>query len=87
MNQKYLLILRVSIFCTEVVKQGGILSSYLFNYFINELLEKCTDLNIGARINGLNLSIIAYCDYIIIISPSYGQAITLLEKCFEYSKE
>ena len=73
--------------CTEGVKQGGILSSYLFNYFKNELLEKCTDLNIGASINGLNLSIIAYCDDIVIISPSFGQAVKLLEKCFDYSKE
>ncbi|CAF0969983.1 unnamed protein product [Brachionus calyciflorus] len=72
---------------TEGVKQGGILSSYLFNYFINELLEKCTNLNIGASINGLNLSIIAYCDDIVIISPSFGQAVKLLEKCFDYLKE
>ncbi|CAF0861872.1 unnamed protein product, partial [Brachionus calyciflorus] len=34
---------------------------------------------------GLNLSIIAYCDDI--ISPSWGQLVSLLKKCFRYSKE
>ncbi|CAF0972572.1 unnamed protein product [Brachionus calyciflorus] len=62
------------IICTEGDKQGGILSSYLFSCFKNELLEKCIDLNIRATINGLNLSTIAYCDDIAIISPSSGQA-------------
>ncbi|CAF0954546.1 unnamed protein product [Brachionus calyciflorus] len=48
---------------------------------------KCTDLNVGSSINGLNLSIIAYCNDIVLISPSYGQLVTLLKKFLEYSKE
>ncbi|RNA15284.1 RNA-directed DNA polymerase from mobile element jockey-like [Brachionus plicatilis] len=47
---------------TKGVKQGGILSHYLFNFFINEILTECTELNLGASINRTNLSVIGYCD-------------------------
>ncbi|RNA17767.1 RNA-directed DNA polymerase from mobile element jockey-like, partial [Brachionus plicatilis] len=47
----------------------------------------CTNLKIGAWLNGLNLSVIAYCDEIIILSPSYGHAMRLLEDCFRFAKE
>jgi hypothetical protein len=73
--------------CTEGVKQGGVLSPYLFNYFINELLTRCTNENIGAFVGGCNLSIIAYCDDIMLLSPSYGQSIKLLEICFDFAKK
>ncbi|RNA15478.1 hypothetical protein BpHYR1_024407 [Brachionus plicatilis] len=39
---------------------------------------------IGACINGLNLSLIPYCDDIIIISPFYGHT---LNECFGFSKK
>jgi len=71
---------------TEGVKQGGILSPHLFNYFINELLVQCTQLDIGAKISHMNLSIIAYCDDIMIMSPSIGQCHKILEVCESYSK-
>jgi hypothetical protein len=70
---------------TEGVKQGGILSPYLFNFFVNELLIECTNLNIWASINNLNLSIIAYCDDIVLLSPSAGHCQKLLDKCAAYS--
>ncbi len=46
----------------EGVKQGGILSPYLFNYFMNELLDESDNLNIGANIGKFNFSLISYCD-------------------------
>ena len=75
------------IHCTEGVKQGGVLSPYLFNFFINDLIVNCISHNIGACVNGLNLSIIAYCDDIIILSPSYGQAMVILEECFKFANQ
>ncbi|CAF0878483.1 unnamed protein product [Brachionus calyciflorus] len=45
---------------TEGVKQGGVLSPYLFNYFINDLIKRCAELNVGAKMNDINLSILAY---------------------------
>ena len=47
---------------TEGVKQGGILSPFLFNFYINGLLTRCLEKMIGACINTTNLSILAYCD-------------------------
>ncbi|CAF1079208.1 unnamed protein product, partial [Brachionus calyciflorus] len=52
---------------TEGVKQGGILSAYLFNFFINDLIEECLGQKIGARIGDTNVSIIGYCDDILLI--------------------
>ena len=40
------------------VKQGGILSPFLFNVYINNLIEECIDARVGALIGNLNVSII-----------------------------
>ena len=53
----------------EGVKQGGILSPYLFNYFMNKLLVESDNLNLGASIGNFNISLISYCDDLIILSP------------------
>ena len=34
---------------SEGVKQGGIISPYLFNYFIDGMLTECLSLNIGVK--------------------------------------
>ena len=43
-------------------KQGGIISGYLFNYFMHDLIKQCIDLGKGCNIRTHNTSIIAYCD-------------------------
>jgi hypothetical protein len=72
---------------TGGVKQGGILSPYLFNFFINELIEDCLKSNIGCRLGGINVSIVAYCDDIILISPLKRHLQKLLDICYDYSVE
>ena len=71
---------------SEGVKQGGIISSYLFNYFLDGLLNDCISLGIGARIGRLNVCIVAYCDDITLLSPVVSQINTLLNVCNEYSQ-
>lgn len=71
----------------EGVKQGGVLSPYLFNFFINELINKCIKLNVGAKIGKLNLSILAYCDDLIIVSPVASHAQLILDYCSEYASK
>lgn len=66
------------------VKQGGILSPFLFNIYINDLFILCIEKNIGAILGNCNLSIIGYADDIVLISPNDAQLQTLLDICTEF---
>jgi hypothetical protein len=70
---------------TQGVKQGGVLSAYLFNFFINELIEECLKLGIGAKIGNHNVSIVAYCDDILLISPTVCHMNRLVDACYHFS--
>ncbi len=50
----------------EGVKQGGILSSLLFN-FMDGLLSSLLELSVGALVGGVNTSALAYCDDILLL--------------------
>lgn len=43
-------------------------------------------MNIGAKINDQNVSIVAYCDDIILASPTSGHLELLLNECSSYAK-
>ena len=52
------------------VRQGGILSSLLFSIYIDMLLRKISELDIGCRMGILRSNIIAYADDLVLLSPS-----------------
>ena len=54
------------------MKQGGILSPYLFNFFVDDLIKLNDQCNKGAKIGRLYLSIVAYCDDFILLSPVFS---------------
>ena len=70
---------------TEGVKQGGVLSPYLFNFFINEMITNCLDLNIGTKIGDHNISIVSYCDDIVLLSSTTSHLERLLDECQSYA--
>ncbi|CAF0727404.1 unnamed protein product [Brachionus calyciflorus] len=74
-----------NVFISEGVKQGGILAPYLFNFFINDLIKNCTEKNIGAKINNIQIPIIAYCDDIILIAPSFSHCQILISECEDFA--
>ncbi len=52
---------------------------------MNELLEESDRLNQGAVIGNLNISLISYCDDLIILSPLVKHVNRILNLCGEYA--
>ena len=54
------------------VRQGGVLSPYLFAIYVDDIIRKVIHMNIGCRIGLRNLAIICYADDILLLAPSIG---------------
>jgi hypothetical protein len=67
------------------VKQGGVLSGNLFNFFINDLIELCCNANIGATFIEIIVCILVFCDDICLLSDSIDELQTLLKFCEEFA--
>ena len=52
------------------VRQGGVTSAFLFNIYINEIIEHLSHLNLGCKIGINTVNIMAYADDIILLSSS-----------------
>jgi len=61
------------------VQQGGILSPYLFRFYIRDLIITITSLNIGCNFAGTNVSLLAYADDIVLLAPSWRAMQCLLK--------
>ena len=52
------------------VRQGGILSPFLFKLYIDDLIEKISLVNSGCRLGFVRMNILAYADDLVLISDS-----------------
>ena len=73
---------------TQGVRQGSILSPYLYNIYTEDLIEHIKDMDIGAFLpDGTNVSILAFADDIILICSSLHNLQTLLDECGKYCRD
>jgi hypothetical protein len=71
----------------EGVKQGRILSPCLFNFFMNDLLNENDNNGNGAMIGRFNVSLISYCDDLIILSQNIRHVNKILKICENYANK
>ena len=66
------------------MRQGGIglLSPYLFRFYIRDLIFSTISLNIGCNFAGTNVSLLAYADDLVLLAPSW-RALQCLLKAVE----
>jgi len=63
-------------------RQGGILSPYLFRFYISDLIFSTISLNICCNFAGINVSLLAYADDLVLLAPSW-RALQCLLKAVE----
>ncbi len=71
----------------EDVKQGWILSSFLFNFFMDALLSRLLSMEIGALVGDVNTSALSYCDDILLVASNEGQMQMLVNCCADYAEQ
>uniref|UniRef100_A0A7M5WUY5 Reverse transcriptase domain-containing protein n=1 Tax=Clytia hemisphaerica TaxID=252671 RepID=A0A7M5WUY5_9CNID len=73
---------------SQGVRQGAILSPYMYNIYTQELISNIKALQIGTSLpNGLQTCIIVYADDILLLSPTLRNLQTLIDHCASFGKE
>ena len=57
-------------FIEKGVRQGGVLSPFLFNFYINDIIENISTLDIGCKLGVHRLNIVAYADNVVLLAAS-----------------
>ena len=60
------------------VRQGGILSPFLFRFYIRDLISVVTNTNLGCSFAGKMLNLLAYADDMVLLAPSWHALQSLL---------
>ena len=71
--------------CGNGVKQGGVLSPYLFNLYMDDLSTDLNSAPVGCEINGRVINHLFFADDIVLISPSSRGLKHLLRKSENYA--
>ena len=70
---------------TRGVRQGGILSPFLFNLYTNPMIKKLNEIHSGYCLNGNIINNLCYADDIALFSPSLGGLQLLISCCEEFA--
>ena len=69
------------------VRQGGVLSGFLFNIYIDSLLERILKSKYGCRLGFKKSSVIAYADDIVLLAPSATGLQALIDIAYSEAHE
>ena len=69
------------------VKEGGILSPKLFNFYIDDLSVRLSEINVGDSIGGKVINHLLYADDVCLLSLSSEGMQNILDICAKYAIE
>ena len=65
------------------MRQGGVLSPFLFAIFVDDVVKKVQSVNTGCYVSHVCTSIFLYADDILLLAPSVSSLQKLLSACEE----
>ena len=69
------------------VKQGGILSPYLFSIYLEPLIDELRDSGFGCHVGQRATNVLAYADDLALLAPTITSLKLLIKICEKFSKE
>ena len=66
------------------VRQGGILSPLLYNFYVNEMSANLNKISAGCCINNVLINHLMYADDVVLMAPSAKGLQKLIDECFAY---
>ena len=73
--------------CLNGVRQGGVMSPILFSVYIDELILRLKELDLGCHINDVFTGVVSYADDLVLLSPTVSTTKSMLHVCEQYGKE
>lgn len=73
-------------YVTNGVRQGGVLSPYLYNVFIDDLSYELNKTKLGCKVNNCLINHLCYADDSVLLAPSPAALQKLLNVCDNYAK-
>ena len=67
------------------VKQGGVLSPFLFCIYIDDLLSSISETHLGCHIGNIYVGVLAYADDIVLLAPTPSAMRKMLSVCDSYA--
>ena len=62
------------------VRQGGILSAFLFSFYIDDMLRSFSNFNVGCTLGHSKMNILSYADDLVLMAPTASGLQMLLDK-------
>ena len=68
------------------IRQGGIISPYLYNVYTDELTTLLDKKKIGCHVDGMSLNHVVYADDMVVLAPSAKALQEILDTCHEFAQ-
>jgi hypothetical protein len=65
------------------VRQGGILSPFLFRLYVRDLISSITSLRLGCNVAGTMINLLCFADDMVLLAPSWSGLQTLIDKLYQ----
>ena len=74
-----------SFYCTNGVRQGGILSPFLFNLYVDDLSARLRSVKCGCYVNNECMNHLFYADDAVLLAPTAGALQVLINICENFA--